>query len=1414
MTAFCKGSESFARRLLTSTALVAAASVGTMIASPAFAQNECGATVEGTVTCPASGNPYPNGITYYTPPVDPLQDPGLDPTVAVYDLTVNLGDGVAIASGANPGVAIIGFNDGAATLNSFGNTTITVAGTGATGVIGNTSTGDLTINTDSIFVDGDASQGINAVSDSGAITIDAASIAATGDYTTGISANSYTGDVSITAGDISATGYYATGITATAVNGALTIDAGSVTTDGDYADGVLALSFGAGTTVDVTVDTISTNGFGADGAIVQGDDANLTVGDITTTGDQAFGAVVYGTGADAGATLTATGLISTSGNDATGVFVKGYYGGDATVTVNDVSTTGDASPAVYANGYSATVTVNGDVSTTGADSQGVYAIAVGDQATVTNAGTITTTGEYSTAVRVISLGYADVINDGTISTAGTASTGVDVFGLYDVSVTGTGSIATSGDGASGIEAYSYGGGVTISQASVTTTGDFATAIDTESGGGDTLIDVGTITTSGTSSDGINAVAPYGGAIDITHGAITTSGDGAFGVYAKGLDDISVTGTSVTTTGYNAAGVYAVSIYGDVAIDEGTISTAGRYSPGIVGASYFGNVSITADDVTTTGDDSKGVYGIAVLAGNTDITVGNVTTSGQYSIGVDAQAYGDASVTVTGTVATSGYAATGVSVYAGGAGTVTNNGTIRTSGDEANGIDVQTIYGDVVIAGTGNVATTGDFSTGIFARTYYGTIDITAGTVTTGRAAGIDAYASQGVSVTAGTVRTTGDDANAINAGGFYSVDVTVGTISTTGASADGISAVSFGGDLDINAGSVLVSGAGSTAIRAFGFGGGTDIAVTGAVRSTQATAINMIAAGAGGAGGPAVGDPALDGIARLTVSATGSVIGGTNAVTSNALNATQITNNGSIAGGTGYAIQAIGGAATIVNNGKLNGRLLLTDNADRLTNTGTFTLIGSSDFGAGADTLINSGTVRLAGAATTQAVTLASLETFTNSGLVDLRNGRAGDTLTIGGYSGSGAATLGLDLTFGTTTATVDRLNLTTATGSTQVVLNPLNGPAILIPATTIVQASAASSATAFTIDGGSQFNGLIQYGVIYNPTALAYQLVSAPNATVYRQAKLGEGLASVWNRSGDAITAHLAAGRDAGWGSPTTDASGRLWLQMFGEVNKRDERRNFAFNGLVQNNVDTGYRQDAFGGQIGFDVAGGASDTGGFTVGVSGGYLSSTMNFAGNDRFEIDAVNGSVYAAFQAGGFFLNGLAKYDYAWISTRGNAPQVNFNLDTKANTWGGKLEAGFRAGSDSFFFEPAASIAYTRTDLDGYGTLGGSFDFDNYTGLRGKAGARIGGTSSLGTSSKLVFYVGGAAVHEFKGENRVDFTSGAQTISIANDRLGTYGQGTIGLNIVTASGVTGFIEGHGEYGDSYKGGGGRAGIRIKF
>jgi hypothetical protein len=93
----------------------------------------------------------------------------------------------------------------------------------------------------------------------------------------------------------------------------------------------------------------------------------------------------------------------------------------------------------------------------------------------------------------------------------------------------------------------------------------------------------------------------------------------------------------------------------------------------------------------------------------------------------------------------------------------------------------------------------------------------------------------------------------------------------------------------------------------------------------------------------------------------------------------------------------------------IEGRIGCDDRADTLTNGGTFVATKDSDFGAGTDLFANAGTVTFGSAKTPTAVSFLGLERFQNSGIVDLRNGIAGDTLTLpGGYVGSGNARLGL----------------------------------------------------------------------------------------------------------------------------------------------------------------------------------------------------------------------------------------------------------------------------------------------------------------------------------------------------------------------------------------------------------------------
>ena len=385
--------------------------------------------------------------------------------------------------------------------------------------------------------------------------------------------------------------------------------------------------------------------------------------------------------------------------------------------------------------------------------------------------------------------------------------------------------------------------------------------------------------------------------------------------------------------------------------------------------------------------------------------------------------------------------------------------------------------------------------------------------------------------------------------------------------------------------------------------------------------------------------------------------------------------------------------------------------------------------------------------------------------------------------------------------------------------MNPLaGGQATFNPGTVIVRSAVGSDANAFDLAGGSQDAGFVRLEVQYNAANGNFVLTGAPSDSAFRTLNYAEGIRSIWLKSADVVSGQLRARRDALWSQGGGDVAGRTWMQIHGSVETREGQRDFNAFGQSRN-VDTGYQQDYFGGQVGFDVSGGSGERGGFAFGVTGGYISSSMNFARSaDKNRFDVVNGGVYGSYTSGNFFVNALGKYDYFW--SEASAPGANFVQDINGGVYGARGEAGIRFGNDSFFVEPAASISYVKNDFDDLSPLGANIGFDEDEGLRGRAGGRIGSQFDLG-GTKMAVYAGANYVHEFKGEDNVTFTSGGQSLTFTNNRLRDYGEAIFGVTIAQSEGISGFIEGH--YIRSFnkdngfrgiEGAGGRAGIRLKF
>ncbi len=914
---------------------------------------------------------------------------------------------------------------------------------------------------------------------------------------------------------------------------------------------------------------------------------------------------------------------------------------------------------------------------------------------------------------------------------------------------------------------------------IATTGAITPGLNATAAAGESLTlnaDAGSsITTTGAISDGVRLTTTTGD-INATTDIVGTTGAISNGIVAgTTTGDLTLTATTTTTEGDISNGIVATTTTGALTVNTGNVTTTGPLSDAVTASSTSGNVLVNGGTIST--QQGMGITASTGGAGTATVAGGAITTAGAFNTGVRVTTDTGAAVATPVSVTTAGVGADAIVVTSTGSTAEGGATTISTTGDLARGIVVDGATGATV--GYGAITTTGLGSTGVV-LTSGGTGDITG----TGTA----------------LLSTTGTGADGIDATAAGDLTVEVGRVSATGSGSRGIVATSTAGTVDITSAGVVADGNG---VEATNTGGAVSVALGGTNNSVTGSGVVVDASTTAG----------------LTLAQGGTLNGAVNGATLTSGTTTTVNNSGTISG-TVAAIDASGGGTVgITNNasGIINGRVVLGAGNDTVNNAGTFNAVGASDFGGGADVFTNTGTFNVRpGTATAGTVTLAGLEAFNNTGgLIDLRNDHTGDVLVLpGAYTGSGDARLAVDVNLSPAPTSADVLQIGGAAGgSTSVILNRLDSPAILSTAagTTIVQAGAASGANAFVIAPSSQVDGVIQYGVVYDPAAFSYAVVSAPSAAAYRTALYGDGVRNLWLQSGDAWTAHMRELRDNIAANGPGGSGGRFWFQGFGQWERRRNASTFSFNGLT-NTFDQGYDQDYYGFQLGMDLGAPVGDEGGFNFGVTAGYQNSNMSFPNTaDRIRFNVVNGGLYASFTSGIFFINALGKYDYYWGEAR--SPAGLYAFDVNGSVWGAKAEAGLRFGTD-FFIEPAVSLSWTNSDFDDFTVPSGNFAIDDEDGLRGKAGARVGWTTAWG-GAKVSLYGGANYVREFRGRSNVVFTSGGQTVAFSNPRNRDYAEGILGVNVGSDSGkLSGFFEGRYADGRDYDGYGVRGGIRVRF
>jgi uncharacterized protein YhjY with autotransporter beta-barrel domain len=844
----------------------------------------------------------------------------------------SIGDGGGNGGASTAGTVVITPAAGAAPDASFGvSETLAIGGSGGKGGIGGTvtveNTGDVTtmgLGALGIFAQstgGGGGNGGNSIESAGAISLGPG---ATPNQPDGGIPQNYSFTLGQSIGGQGGTGGVGGNVTVT--------NDGSIGTAGDKAIGIFAQSVGGG---------------GGNGGSSQGLASSVpNFTSTTTVGGKG------GSGNDGGTVLVTNGTndpasISTSGNDAAGIFAQSVGGGggnegDALNVTGSVFQSAFSDTAalqrlallIAQNKWSiAKPQIKGSIGVTVGGSGG--AAGQGGSVTVNNADSIATHGQQSPGIFAQSVGggggkggSADAMSEaGLVQTIvdGLATLGgslkkilspsadlsltVSVGGSGgaggnggSVTVANSGSVSTDQSDSAGILAQSIGGGGGNGGGASKGLGDAAKDLDLSAQQFQRFINV------------INAL-PWSGSWTR---AFSVGGSG--GAAGDG-GAITVTNTGgIATAGVNSEGIFAQSVGGG--------GGNGAHADPLAGAATF------ALNTEIGGKGGGGGSGGSITVNNSS----TIETSGTNSIGVLAQSIGGgggkSSQTFGGGVSgfnpawgvnwLSSLGASGASGH-GGTVSVTSSGKIATSGALAHGILAQSIGngGGVSLLTVDNSGITGEpaiptlSTTNILgaannsARGDGGNAAVTvSGTVQTSGAAAFGVIAqsigdgggysaigtSSGLSSSPMTL-TLGGGGNATGYGG--EADVTVasgGRVVTNGQNAVGVLAQSVGGGGGI-AGLSTTSGLvtlGSATGTSYGDGGAVNVTVNGAVQTSGAGAVGVLAQSIGGGGGLAgnlagvsygldlVKDAGVVGSAgqggAVTVNANGSIVtGGANA---------------------------------------------------------------------------------------------------------------------------------------------------------------------------------------------------------------------------------------------------------------------------------------------------------------------------------------------------------------------------------------------------------------------------------------------------------------------------------------------------------------------------------------------------------
>ena len=1009
----------------------------------------------------------------------------------------------------------------------------------------------------------------------------------------------------------------------------------------------------------------------------------------TTTNGGATGMLVFGEGyvqiSNSGSVVT-TGTTSAVGIDA-GAGVNGSFmidnSGSIAVTANAAFGltsgfgTGDNGNSVITN--SGDITVNAGFQGHGVneyDGSGTGSMTFNNSGTIAvstnvaaNVGYVyNTIGGAAYGVNTVNtLGNTSITNSGSITSK-----------LYSYSTFANG-LARYQAGATGLFAYSHSGDIAIGNSGSVSASSEVRSIyfGTQATGIKVTNDFGDVALTNSGTVSATALTDYrsDSGQSLATGILVNDFRGNDTIANGSTGSISANSSTLLYNSAAATGIFAYSLVGTIAAtNAGAISATATSGA----TSYVGFSGVT----TATG----------VLVNN---PLGATTSVTNYSTGaITATAssphYGAASA--TGINATVDY----------GNVSVTNAGSITATAQAAGHSDV----GDAATA-VGELVTNGSTVAG--ATTTVGT---SANSAITANASAYLSAIAQGVAVSGANVAMT--SAGAINA--TAAADAVHGTAIATGVLAYGSNlAVTLGADSDINA---VASGNAGTA-AGLSLSGDT-------VTASNAGTINAQFNGAHGNTYGAIiassGDLVFTNSGHITATDADYAVG----VTLASPTSTTLVNSGSITASSTAAgsIAVLTGASadTIQNTGTITGALITGAGNDTLTNSagGVWNATGTStDFGSGDDTIANAGTINLSNSAIELGSFATAGNTFTNSGLitafgsnsidmgannanpftntgiVDLRSGVPGNSLTLtGNWAGSGQLGVNVDPLRGSS----DMLHIVgnvAASSVTSVNVDLIDLPTTAISSVPVVTVTGDSVAGNFVL-GDVHFDTAKSFLVVQGVSMLSNIDTSNAKPDVF---SIGVGVTGVTDSG--ALAASIVPGIESlmnsevgtwrqrmGVLTPTAQGSVGLWARAFddsGTVNPGHIAGNFGQEGNFS------FDQTNSGQEIGVDFAISQNLSAGLILGNA--QATQHLDGTGDGRNRISGDTRGAYATWMgSGGFYLD--ASYRSMSFDARLDTGEGESRTTGSADAFNVELGQSWALGEG---FKLVPQIQYTKTTI---------------------------------------------------------------------------------------------------------------------